>query len=190
MNTLYPVFLKTENFKILVVGAGAVATEKLSFLLKSSPNANIIIVAPMIAPEVLQLIHSKSHIQVIQKSFEPDDIYGCSMVIAATNDSNLNKQVYEVAKANNILINVADTPELCDLYLGSIVTKGDLKIAISTNGKSPTMAKRIRAFFEDILPESLPELLRNMEKVRKSIKGDFHEKVKRLNDITEKWNEQ
>jgi len=82
------------------------------------------------------------------------------------------------------LINVADTPELCDFYLGSIVTKGDLKIAISTNGKSPTLSKRIREFFEAILPENIDELILNLHDYRNTLKGNFEEKVNKLNEIT------
>jgi siroheme synthase-like protein len=79
---------------------------------------------------------------------------------------------------------VADTPDLCDFYLGSIVQKGDLKIAISTNGKSPTLAKRIRAFLEDVIPEEIQESLEGMEAVRKTLKGDFQAKIQALNELT------
>jgi len=92
------------------------------------------------------------------------------------------------AKVLQILINVADTPELCDFYLGSIMTKGDLKIAISTNGKSPTSSKRLREFFEDILPENINELILNLPAYRKTLKGNFEEKVEALNEITKAFN--
>jgi precorrin-2 dehydrogenase/sirohydrochlorin ferrochelatase len=85
------------------------------------------------------------------------------------------------------LINVADTPELCDFYLGGVVTKGDLKIAISTNGKSPTLAKRIREMLEEAIPENINDLLENLNKLRKSLKGDFESKVEQLNEITKIW---
>lgn len=79
---------------------------------------------------------------------------------------------------------MADTPHLCDFYLGSIVQKGDLKIAISTNGKSPTMAKRIREFLDDIIPDNIQNLLDNLREIRKSIQGDFQEKIRVLNEVT------
>jgi precorrin-2 dehydrogenase/sirohydrochlorin ferrochelatase len=81
-------------------------------------------------------------------------------------------------------VNVADTPDLCDFYLSSVVRKGDLKIAISTNGKSPTFAKRFREILEDILPESLQETLDNLKDLRDKLKGDFSSKVDMLNEIT------
>ena len=82
-------------------------------------------------------------------------------------------------------MNVADTPELCDFYLGGIVTKGNLKVAISTNGKSPTAAKRIRQLLEEVLPEELDDLLDNLNAYRATLKGDFEHKVKAMNEVTE-----
>lgn len=184
MNTLYPIFIKTEVVKILIVGAGKVATEKLTFLLKSSPNANVNIVASSISNEVLQLISGNQNITFSEKDFEVKDVERYHLVIAATNDRAVNRQVYHAAKSLHIPINVADTPELCDFYLGAIVTKGDLKIAISTNGKSPTMAKRIREWLEDILPDNVQDLLNNLHDLRKQYKGSFEDKIKYMEEIT------
>jgi len=82
-------------------------------------------------------------------------------------------------------VNVADTPDLCDFYLGGIVTKGNLKIAISTNGKSPTAAKRLRQLLEEVLPEEIDDLLDNLNAYRDTLKGDSEYKVKAMNEITE-----
>ena len=82
------------------------------------------------------------------------------------------------------MVNVADTPELCDFYLSSVVKKGDLKIAISTNGKSPTFAKRFREVLEEILPDSLQATLDNLQQIRNKLKGDFQDKLEKLNEIT------
>lgn len=184
MNTLYPVFLKTENFSILIVGGGFVGTEKMSFMLKNSPNANITLVAKEISEEIRLLAESRPAVQLKEKAFERADLEHHQLVIAATADKTLNHQIYLAAKEKQILINVADTPDLCDFYLGSIVTKGDLKIAISTNGKSPTLSKRLREFFEEILPENINELIVHLHDYRNTLKGSFEEKVQRLNDIT------
>jgi siroheme synthase-like protein len=86
-----------------------------------------------------------------------------------------------------VLVNVADTPDLCDFYLGSVVTKGHIKIGISTNGKSPTIARRMREYLEEALPDDTNALLQNMQAIRQRIKGDFADKVKILNDITSSW---
>ncbi len=188
MNTLYPIFLKTENFNILIVGGGFVGTEKLSFILKNSPNANITVVAKEISDEIKSQVVSHKSIYLLKKSFEKSDLENKQLVIAATADRALNESIYRAAKEKNILINVADTPKLCDFYLGSIVTKGDLKIAISTNGKSPTLSKRLREFFEEILPENINDLILNLNHYRKTLKGNFEEKVNALNEITKSFN--
>ena len=187
MNTLYPIFLKTENFQILIVGGGIVGTEKLSFILKNSPEANITVVAKEFSPEIRSIVDHRPSTVLIKKAFEASDLENKQLVIAATADKALNERIYHAAKAKNILINVADTPELCDFYLGSIVTKGDLKIAISTNGKSPTLSKRIREFFEDILPDNINDLILNLNEYRKTLKGNFEEKVDALNEITKSF---
>lgn len=187
MNNLYPIFLKMENFQILIVGGGMVGTEKLYFILKNSPEANITVVAKEISEEIKSQVSNHKSILLVEKAFEPSDLENKQLVIAATADKTLNESIYHAAKAKNILINVADTPELCDFYLGSIVTKGDLKIAISTNGKSPTLSKRIREFFEDSLPDNINELIVNLNEYRKTLKGNFEEKVDALNEITKSF---
>ena len=98
------------------------------------------------------------------------------MVIATTDNVDVNVQVYKDCKQRNILVNVADNPPYCDFFMGGIVTKGNVKIAISTNGKSPTTAKRLRQFFEEVIPEDINELVQNLNKFRKTIKGNFEKK--------------
>jgi len=182
-NELYPIFLKASQLNILIVGGGKVASEKLSFLLKSSPNANVLLVAISFDENILKMAKSHS-VSLVKTPYSKAALKNKQIVIAATNNTQINKQIYSDAKAKNILINVADTPELCDFYLGGIVTKGAVKIAISTNGKSPTLAKRLRQFFEDVIPDDIDELAQNLNKFRTTIKGDFEEKVKILNDFT------
>ena len=82
------------------------------------------------------------------------------------------------------MANIADVPELCDFYMGGIVTKGHVKIAISTNGQSPTTAKRLRQFFEEVIPENIDDMVKNLNEYRKTIKGDFEQKVEALNEFT------
>ena len=113
-----------------------------------------------------------------------DDLTGHDLVIAATNDRLISEQIKRRSPGEKVLANVADTPDLCDFYLGSIVKKGDLKIAISTNGKSPTLAKRMREFFESSIPEDTQELLDNLKNIRSQIQGDFTEKLTMLNELT------
>lgn len=184
-NPLYPVFFKLDKLKMLIVGAGEVGHEKLHFILKSSPNANIDIVAPWAGEPVKELIDSgKYNLNWHPKEFAPEDINGHDLIVAATNITAVNHAVHKEAKAKSKLINVADTPDLCDFYLGSIVTRGDLKVAISTNGKSPTFAKRFRQLLEEMLPDNTDEILQNLKVIRDQLVGDFDYKVKELNRIT------
>ncbi len=185
-NTLFPVFFRLDKMKILIVGAGEVAYEKLFFMLKSSPLTDIEIVAPEVNPDLYTIMgmYKDTSFKIIQRKFVESDLEGKDIIIAATNIKTLNEEVWSLAKQRGKLINVADTPDLCDFYLGSIVTKGNLKIAISTNGRSPTLAKRIRQTLEDIFPEDVNDLLLNLHEFRKTLKVNFEEKVRVLNDLT------
>lgn len=185
-NPLYPVFLKLHQISTIIIGAGEVGFEKLSFMLKSSPEAKLTVVAPEVSEKINKLLRNKKDhkVTIIKKPFESTDIDGHDLVVAATNIKGLNAEVHRIAKSKGKLINVADTPELCDFYLGAIVTRGNLKVAISTNGKSPTFAKRFRQLLEEILPEETDDLLTNLKIVRDKLKGNFEDKVKRLNEIT------
>lgn len=188
-NRLFPIFLKAGELDMLIVGGGEVALEKLTFLLKSSPDARVKILAPEIRDEILDLCRRYNLVK-IQERYAVDFLNNTDVVIAATNDSLVNLQIYKDCKSRRILVNVPDTPEICDFYLGGIVTKGHLKIAISTNGKSPTLAKRLRQLFEEVFPENINELLINLHTYRKTLKLDFKEKVDHLNEITKKMIEQ
>jgi precorrin-2 dehydrogenase/sirohydrochlorin ferrochelatase len=182
-NELYPIFLKVNQLNVLIVGGGTVALEKLSFLLKSSPNAKVLVVSRDFDEALIELVN-KFDVSIVKASYNKTALKNKQLIIAATNNREVNKMIFEDAKAENILINVADTPELCDFYLGGIVTKGNIKIAISTNGKSPTLAKRLRQFFEAVIPENIDELAENLNGFRKTIQGDFKEKVNSLNELT------
>jgi len=183
-NELFPIFLKLQNFHTLLVGAGNVGLEKLSALLQNSPQANVSVVATEINPDFEHFAAGYSNVVVERRAFRDDDIEGVSLIILATDNFKLHSYVFELAKERGILINVADTPDLCDLYLGSIVRKGNLKIAISTNGKSPTLAKRLKEVLNDALPEEIDKSLDNLQSIRDSLKGDFSYKVKKMNEIT------
>ena len=185
MNTLYPIFLKLRKLNFLIVGAGYVGYEKLFFILKNSPDANITVVAKEISEEVKNILADGNYnVRVIQKAFDDNDLIKNDLVIAATDIHELNLEIRTLAKRRGKLVNVADTPDLCDFYLGSIVTRGDLKVAISTNGKSPTFAKRFRQVLEEVLPSDTNELLRNLRVIRDRLTGNFSQKVKELNELT------
>ena len=184
-NHLFPVFFKLHRLQVLVVGGANIGLEKVSALIENCPDANITVVATWFLPELISLTGKAPNLTLIQKEFSCGDMFGKDMAIAATSDKELNYFVWEKAKCSKVLINVADTPELCDFYLGSVVQKGNLKIAISTNGKSPTIAKRLKEVLQEAIPGTLNEVLDKLQVIRDRIKGDFSEKVKQLNQITE-----
>lgn len=182
-NNLYPIFLKTSQLEILIVGGGFVAEEKLLFLTKSSPDAKVTIVSPMFREGTLELAN-QCGVALIDDCYHVKYLKGKHMVIATTDVPEVNIQVFDDCRKQNTLVNVADNPPLCDFYMGGIVTKGNVKIAISTNGKSPTTAKRLRQFFEEVIPENIDQMVKNLNDYRKTIKGDFEQKVDKMNRIT------
>jgi precorrin-2 dehydrogenase / sirohydrochlorin ferrochelatase len=186
-NDLFPIFLKLDQLETLIVGGGNVGLEKLTGLLKSSPAAKITMVADRFHPEVLQVAKDFKNVRLVERKFRNRDLTGKDLLILATDDRNLHERIRVIARKRRMIVNVADTPQLCDFYLGAVVTKGNIKIGISTNGKSPTIAKRIREFFEEVLPENTNELLDNMQRIRDQVKGDFKHKVDTLNQITSSW---
>jgi len=184
-NRLFPVFLKLEELDVLLVGGGNVGLEKLSAMLNNSPDTKVTMVADMFRDELREYVKSYPNVKLIERKFEFDDLNNRDLVILSTDNPDLHASIKRATTERHILCNVADTPNLCDFYLGSIVQKGDLKIGISTNGKSPTMAKRMREFLDDIIPENVQQLLENLREIRKSIKGDFQEKIRIMNEVTE-----
>ncbi len=183
-NNLYPIFLKTKELEVLIVGGGFVAEEKLRFLLKSSPDAKVTMVAPFFRDETIEVAH-KGEVNMITDSYNETFLKEKHLVIATTNIPEVNMQVYKDCRSQHKLVNVADNPPYCDFYMGGIVTKGNVKVAISTNGKSPTTAKRLRQFFEEVIPEDINQLVQNLNSYRKTIKGNFEQKVETLNKLTE-----
>ncbi|CAH1001622.1 Siroheme synthase [Neolewinella maritima] len=209
-NPLYPAFFRLDRLQLLVVGAGQVGEEKLRFILKSSPNAQVTVIAPWMGEDLRAALDGydkgagspvpgrsqegaagvwhtteEGRVAYYAREFRPEDVQQADLVVAATDIRAVNRAVYDAAKAARRLCNIADTPELCDFYLGSIVTRGPLKVAISTNGQSPTFAKRFRQWLEAELPElETTDLIDNLKLFRDRLTGDFQTKVRDLNTVT------
>jgi len=183
-NTLFPVFLKTETARFLIVGGGNVGLEKTETLLKQNSNVNIKLVASEISDALKEVLEKHPHIDFYERPFEEKDLSETDFVITATNDKIVNAEIKQKANERKILVNSADQPDLCDFYLGSIVKKGHLKIAISTNGKSPVLARRMREYLEETIPESINESIENLNEFRDGHKGDFQAKLASLNEVT------
>ncbi|CAN5256015.1 hypothetical protein BH09BAC5_BH09BAC5_04680 [soil metagenome] len=180
-NRLFPVFLKMEELRLLLVGGGNVALEKLQSVLNNSGNTQITIVAPEILPEIIDISKEFTNIIIYEREFLPDDCEEADVVFIAVNDFGLSEEITREAHSRNLLVNVADTPGLCDFYLGSVVQKGDLKIGISTNGKSPTFAKRLREVLTEAIPDESQHSIEKLNELRNHLKGPFKDKVNQLN---------
>ncbi len=122
-NLLFPVFLKLEELNLLIVGGGNVGHEKLSAVLRNSPAAPVTLVSREINQEVRDLAGQYPNVELIERSFANEDLNGRDIVIAATDDKALHERIRAEAKVRKVLINVADTPALCDFYLGSVVKR-------------------------------------------------------------------
>ncbi len=183
-NLLFPIFLKLEELPLLLVGGGFVAHEKLEAMLGNAPQTKITVVATQISETIKDLAIEFPNLTLVERPYQTSDLDVATLIVVAINDVERSAEIRKEAKAIGKLINVADKPALCDFYLGSIVKKGNLKIAISTNGKSPTLAKRIKEVLNDILPDEINELMDNLAAIRDKLKGDFAHKVKELNKVT------
>ena len=140
-NNLLPIFLKLENESTLVVGGGNVAFQKIQQLLDS--NSKITVVSPECNSEIMSFI-SGNKIKWIQENYDSKFIYSPKVIIGATSDEQVNRAIYEDAQKLGIPVNFVDQPEWCSFYLGAVHAEGDVKVAVSTNGKSPAVAKKIR----------------------------------------------
>jgi precorrin-2 dehydrogenase/sirohydrochlorin ferrochelatase len=184
MNTLFPIFLKADQLRFIILGGGPVAFEKYRAIRQQSPAARIKVVALQFHEAFLQTLQTDENADWEQNLVYPHHIEGMDLVISAVSDKRCTSHFRELAKQQNILFNAADQPAFCDFYLGAIVRKGDLKFAISTNGKSPTMAKRWRELLDEIVPDDSQNTLVNLEKIRQQLVVDFNEKIKILNELT------
>lgn len=143
--SLFPLFLKLQGRLAVVVGGGSIAEGKISSLLAA--EARVLVIAPQ-ATERIAAWAREGSVTWMAKEFEPADLDGAFLVIAATSAAGVNEQVYREADTRGILCNAADDPEHCHFYYSAVVRRGDLQIAISTNGKSPALAQRLRQELE------------------------------------------
>lgn len=183
-NQLFPIFLKLNELNTLIVGGGYVGMEKVTAVLANSPSATVTLVAPEIRAEIRELAEQFPNLALLHREYVPEDLEEKDLVLVATNNKALNIRIKQQARARKLLANVADTPDHCDFYLSSVVPKGHLKIAISTNGKSPTVAKRVKEVLLEAFPDEIEQVLDQLQEIRNSLKGDFSEKVKQLDQIT------
>jgi len=173
----FPLFVNLDKLPVLVVGGGDIAERKINLIIKA--NANVEVLARKFSPNVEQLI-SKKKLKKIKKSLDISSLgSNYSLIIAATDNKQINKKLFNFAKKNNILINVVDQPELCTCTFGSIVERGDLVIAISTGGSAPVFARNLREKFETLLPQSTKQLIDFSASIREKVIRSFSQFNKR-----------
>ena len=181
--SLFPMFLKLEGRNCLVLGAGSVGEQKIRSLLDC--GAGLVVIAPAATKAVQQWAQS-GMLTWFPREFKPSDLEGSSLVVAATSDVEVNHAIYREANARGILCNVVDDPPYCDFYYGALVRRGQLQIAISTNGLSPALAQRIRkqleAEFPPVYGPWLDELGRRREQMFRG-GGDPEERKALLHEL-------
>src|SRR5215813_12990904 len=143
--SLFPIFVKLHGRLVVVVGAGEVAAQKIDGLLRA--GARVRVIAPQVHVSFVDWIRTRK-IEWVPRKFEPADLAGATFAIAATCAAGVNASVYLEAEARGIFCNSVDDIGNCHFYYGSVVQHGDLQIAISTNGKSPALAQRLRQELE------------------------------------------
>jgi precorrin-2 dehydrogenase / sirohydrochlorin ferrochelatase len=163
---LFPAFLKIEGRRCLVVGAGPVAEEKIVGLLEA--RATVIVVAPKATERIQQLAASKK-IKYQPRKFRPADLRDVFLAVAATSSPALHAKIFAEARRRRVLCNVVDDPEHCDFYYGSVVRRGSLQIAISTEGHSPALAQRLRKHLESEFGDEYAAWLEELGAIRKRL---------------------
>ncbi len=191
MNTKFPIFLKPENLTFNVFGGSEIAEEKLHFLLKSSPHATVRVFASAFTEPVQTLIDKHANVRAIPRwRAWPWDVGRNDVSIVATIEPREVRWSERLGRLMGHLLNVADVPDRCDFYMGGIVTNGSLKLAISTDGKAPILAKRMREWLEDVLPEDVESNLEELQALRRELKGDFAQKQATLRALTRHFRDQ
>lgn len=147
--SLFPLFLKLDGKLVIVIGGGGIAQGKIEGLL--STGARVRVIAPQITPQIAEWARFRK-VEWLPKEFAAGDLEGATLAIAATSAPGVNRAVFAEAEANKILCNAVDDIENCHFYYAAVVQRGDLQIAISTNGKSPALAQRLRKQLEEEFP--------------------------------------
>ncbi len=164
----YPIFLNIRGKRCVVVGGGLVALRKVKALLEH--EASVKVISPELCPELSQLAKSRA-IQVLQRNYNGGDLQGALIAIAATDDGEINNKVAEEARAKGVLVNVVDDSEHSDFIVPSQLRRGDITIAVSTAGKSPALARKIRTKLEKDFGTEYASLALLVDEVRSELKG-------------------
>jgi len=162
----YPIFLDIKNRRCVVIGGGIVALRKIAMLLDH--EAQVTVISPQLCPELETL--AENTITAVWREYETGDLKGAFVVVAATDDQTINEQVATDASEKGILINMVDVPALSNFIVPSYLKRGDLTIAVSTNGKSPALSRKIRTKLEEAFEQEYAQLIAVADEVRTELK--------------------
>jgi precorrin-2 dehydrogenase/sirohydrochlorin ferrochelatase len=177
VTSLFPMFLKLEGKQCLVVGAGNVGEPKIAGLLDT--GARIRVVALDASASVREWARD-GKIELELRHFEADDLDGAFLAVIATSSRTLNERIYDEAQKRRVLCNVVDVPDLCDFFYPSVVRRGDLQIAVSTAGKSPSLAQKIRQQLEKQFGPAYEEWVAELGATRQLILASDLDKPRKL----------
>jgi len=177
VTNLFSMFLKLEGRQVLVVGAGNVGEPKIAGLLET--GAHIRVVALQASPAVREWAR-EGKIELAVRPFSSDDLAGAFLAIVATNSRTLNERVYHEAQRRGVLCNVVDVPDLCDFFYPAVVRRGDLQIAVSTAGHSPSLAQKIRQQLEKQFGPGYATWVAELGETRKLILASDLDKEQKL----------
>jgi len=170
MRDLYPIFLKLKGRQCLVVGGGNIACRKIESLLECGPRVRV--VAPDCDHAVWEMWMA-GRIELARRMFRPEDLEGVFLAIAATNDEEVNRAIHAAARERGVLCNVVDRPDLCDFYVPAVVERGDLQIAISTNGKAPALGAALRNWLEEEIGPGYGSAVERLGKLRERVRARY-----------------
>lgn len=161
----YPVTLRVEGRRCLVVGGGEVALDKVRALVAAGALVTVV------APDAVAALRDLPGVTIVQRAYRADDLEGCRLVIAATGDPDVNRQVFADGEANGIWVNAVDDPRHCSFTMPAVVRRGALSVAISTDGRSPAVASWLRRRLEDELDPAYAELLELLATEREALRS-------------------
>lgn len=177
MTSLFPMFLKLQGKQVLVVGAGKVGEPKIASLLET--GVRIRVVALEATANVREWAR-EGKIELELRAVSPDDLDGVFLAVVATSSRSLNERIYHGAQRRGVLCNVVDVPDLCDFFYPSVVRRGDLQIAVSTAGQSPSLAQKIRQQLEQQFGPGYADWVAELGETRKLILGSGLDRERKL----------